>query len=82
MGKRQPSQLTSAGELGSVGDFSDKTIIMSTHIYTRPWDLRVKQTLNLFCLLYGFLNNIFVLLFYCKNIVYNTYNIQNMLIDC
>ena len=34
----------------------------------------MKETL--FCLLYGFLNNIFVLLFYCKNIVYNTYNIK------
>ena len=34
MGKRQPSWLTSADELGSVGDFSDKIIIMNIHIYT------------------------------------------------
>lgn len=34
MGKQQPSWLTSADELGSVGDFSDNIIIMDTHIYT------------------------------------------------
>lgn len=34
MGKRQPSWLTSADELGSVGDFSDKIIYEYTYIHT------------------------------------------------
>lgn len=36
------------------------------------------NTVNIFSLPYDFLNNIFSSLFYCKNTVSDTYNIQNM----